>query len=287
MMKIRAFAKVNMVLEVLGVLKNNDSLSRPYHNTSGIYQNIDLFDLIEIKESKFDVIKTTNLEIPESQNLVSIALNKFKRTFNITDSFEIQIIKNIPLSSGLGGGSTDTAAVIYFLNKELNLGLSIDELSEFSYSLGSDIPFFFFGGTCKVFDGGKKVEKIECDQLKQISIYSPDINVERKTESMFKQIISTDYSSPKRTISLAKKLENGEEILSDDIFNVFSKKVINLYPELIRPYRNMIKYYGNCSVSGAGMTLFSLIQADSKGDLAIMDGTHHHKFIDKGMEFVT
>jgi len=286
-MKIRAFAKVNMVLEILGMLQNNDSLNKPYHNTSGIYQNIDLFDLIEIKESKFDVIKTINLEIPESQNLVTIALNKFKRTFNITNSFEIQITKNIPISSGLGGGSTNAAAVIYSLNKELNLGLSMDELCEFSYNLGSDIPFFFLGGTCKVFDGGKKVEKIECNQLKQISIYSPDINVECKTERMFKQIISTDYGSPKRTISLAKKLERGEEILPDDIFNVFSKKVINLYPELIRPYRNMIKHYGNCSVSGAGMTLFSLIQGDAKGDLAILDGTYHHKFIDKGMEFVT
>ena len=49
----------------------------------------------------------------------------------------------------------------------------------------------------------------------------------------------------------------------------------------------MIKHYGNCSVSGAGMTLFSLIQGDAKGDLAILDGTNHHKFIDKGMEFVT
>ena len=91
MMQIRAFAKVNMVLEVLGILKNNDSLSRPYHNTSGIYQNIDLFDLIEIKESKFDVIKTTNLEIPESLFfctisclLICIAIIDFNQFINLS-----------------------------------------------------------------------------------------------------------------------------------------------------------------------------------------------------------
>ena len=98
-MKIKSYAKLNLTLEILG--KNSSNM----HEISGIFQNINLFDEIEILESNFDSVNTFNFDIIQEDNLAFKALKLMKKELSINNFFKVNIHKNIPLSSGLGGGS--------------------------------------------------------------------------------------------------------------------------------------------------------------------------------------
>ena len=94
-MKIKSYAKLNLTLEILG--KNSSNM----HEISGIFQNINLFDEIEILESNFDSVNTFNLDITQEDNLAFKALKLMKKELSINNFFKVKY-KNIPLSSGLG-----------------------------------------------------------------------------------------------------------------------------------------------------------------------------------------
>ena len=95
-MKIKSFAKLNLTLEILG--KNSSNM----HEITGIFQNIDLYDEIEIFESSLDSVDMLNHDISQEDNLVFKTLKLIKNELSIKDSFKVKIYKNIPLSSGLG-----------------------------------------------------------------------------------------------------------------------------------------------------------------------------------------
>ena len=153
-MRIKSYAKLNLTLEILG--RNSSNM----HEISGIFQNINLFDEIEILESNFDSVNTFNFDIIQEDNLAFKALKLMKKELSINNFFKVNIHKNIPLSSGLGGGSSNAAAIIFALNRMMNLNLTISDMVSISKMLGSDIPFFFTGGTCYVTGVGEKVEKL-------------------------------------------------------------------------------------------------------------------------------
>ena len=112
-MKIKSYAKLNLTLEILG--RNSSNM----HEISGIFQNINLFDEIEILESNFDSVNTFNLDITQEDNLAFKALKLMKKELSINNFFKVNIHKNIPISSGLGGGSSNAAAIILNVNAEL------------------------------------------------------------------------------------------------------------------------------------------------------------------------
>ena len=121
-MKIKSFAKLNLTLEILG--KNSSNM----HEITGIFQNIDLYDEIEISESSLDSVDMLNHDISQEDNLVFKTLKLIKNELSIKDSFKVKIYKNIPLSSGLGGGSSNAAATIYGLNEMMDLNLDISDM---------------------------------------------------------------------------------------------------------------------------------------------------------------
>ena len=100
-------------------------------------------------------------------------------------AIKLAIKKNIPISSGLGGGSSNAAAVIYGLNHMLNLNLSINEMISFSQKLGSDIAFFYTGGTCLVSGQGDKIEKLNKLIIDNFNLLYVPVNLKNKTSNMY------------------------------------------------------------------------------------------------------
>lgn len=136
---IKAPAKINLFLRVLNRRKDN------YHNLQTLFERIDLFDKITLTRRKDNkiVITSSNPRLPKGKdNLAYKAALILKNKYAIEEGLGIDIEKRIPISAGLGGGSSDCAATLLGLNRLWKLKLTKRELFEIAKNLGSDVPFF-------------------------------------------------------------------------------------------------------------------------------------------------
>jgi 4-diphosphocytidyl-2-C-methyl-D-erythritol kinase len=157
-----ARAKVNLSLEILR--KRADG----YHEIETILQSVDLFDRLDIKLLDSDEIRITSNdpELPTGRgNLCYQAVLKLRQASGKNIGAEIRIEKNIPVGAGLGGGSSDAAAVLLGLNEIAGLELEMEELERLAASIGSDVPFMLHGGT--MFAGGRGEKLIPLTGLKR------------------------------------------------------------------------------------------------------------------------
>lgn len=140
-MKIKAYAKVNLSLDVTG--KRVDG----YHTLSSVFQSVSLSDIVEIKKADSISVKCSDTSLNGEDNLCNTAAVKFFEAAKIQGGAEIFVEKYIPLAGGLGGGSTDAGAVLKGLNELYGKPLSEQKLLEIALSLGADVPFCMVGGT--------------------------------------------------------------------------------------------------------------------------------------------
>ena len=259
-MKIYSYAKINLIIEILGKFENG------YHNLKGIYQNINLRDEININESDHDSVLLSDSSISEKNNIVYKAIKNFKSTYNLSSSFEITINKRIPISSGLGGGSSNASSVIMAINNILKLNIPLEELSLFSSKLGSDLPFFFKGGTCLIKGYGENVYKLNDVRNRYLYLYDSRISIDNKTQSMFNSLDSSDFTDGKLTEKIKGKIQNNEYLDPEDFFNCFQVKALNKFPNLRKKYYQMVEIFGNCFLTGAGMTLISMSDQNINSD---------------------
>ena len=251
-LKIKSYAKLNLALEI--ERKNSNG----YHEISGIFQSISLFDEVIIKESKIDFVNINNEDISQENNIAFKALKLLKNEMQIKNSFSIDIKKNIPVSSGLGGGSSNAAAIIYGLNNMLNLKLSINEMVTLSKKIGSDIAFFYTGGTCFVSGLGNKVEKLNNILVDKFNLYYVPTNLKNKTRQMYNLVSANDFSDGMKTSILKNYILNSIKVMPENFYNVFFD-IAKLNFNNIKIYSDeMMNIFNNCSLSGAGMTLFSV-----------------------------
>lgn len=138
-------AKINLLLDVVG--KRTDG----YHFMKTIMQSVSIFDklTIVVNDSKNITVTCDNPDIPcDERNLAYRAAAAFFAYTEIpTVGMEIDIKKEIPIQSGLGGGSSNAAGVLIALNEMFATELSDDELAEIGVGLGADVPFCLTGGT--------------------------------------------------------------------------------------------------------------------------------------------
>ncbi len=140
-MKIKAFAKVNLSLDVTG--KRQDG----YHTLCSVFQSVSLCDVIEINLSEKITVECSDSTLSGENNLCYTAVCRFLETAGIHGGASVFIEKHIPLSGGLGGGSTDAGAVLWGLNELYGQLLSLEQLLEIALGLGADVPFCMLGGT--------------------------------------------------------------------------------------------------------------------------------------------
>ncbi|MBT7736963.1 4-(cytidine 5'-diphospho)-2-C-methyl-D-erythritol kinase [Candidatus Peregrinibacteria bacterium] len=158
--EITAPAKVNLCLDII---KKDTS---GYHEIQTIYFMTDFLKdtlkIFESKESSHTSIadEHQNSLIKMEDNLAHKALMLFKKTFKVEENACVEINKNIPLSAGLGGASTDAAAVLKGLNSLWGLGLAVQELTPLAEELGADVPLFLYAEETNVALGTHFGEKI-------------------------------------------------------------------------------------------------------------------------------
>lgn len=170
---IRANAKLNLDLKILG--KKPDG----YHQIESVFQSIDLSDFLLFEKSKKDNF-TGAIICPDSQNIILKAKQSLEKLLKKKLPCNIHLQKTIPIAAGLGGGSADAAATLAGLNLIYNLKLSKKELGEIGVKIGADVPFFFFGGTCRVRGMGEKINKIKKNVAKFFVLFRPHKRLETK-----------------------------------------------------------------------------------------------------------
>ncbi len=140
-MRVRAYAKLNLSLYV------GERRPDGYHNLDGVMQSVSLCDILDIEKADKISVTCSVPELSGEKNLVYKAAKLFFEECGILGGTEIYLQKNIPFPSGLGGGSSDAAAVLVALNKMYETGISEDGLEKMAVKLGADVPFFIRGGT--------------------------------------------------------------------------------------------------------------------------------------------
>lgn len=223
----KAFAKVNLTLEILGRRRDG------YHNLSSVMQTVDLFDTLVITESDDVVVTCDDEEITPEINLATKAAQALQQKTGVSAGATISIEKDIPVSAGMGGGSTDAAAALRGLNKLWKLGLSLDELTEIGADIGSDVPFLIRGGTSLVQGRGEEVTPIAPARIPKFLILTPEIDLTNhtaKTASVFSHVNESMFTRGSLTHKLAARVRAGGDCPPEFFFNQFGGIAEEMFP---------------------------------------------------------
>jgi 4-diphosphocytidyl-2-C-methyl-D-erythritol kinase len=168
-LKLPSFAKVNLGLRVLG--KRTDG----FHDIFTVFQTVSLKDELQFEPSDTLSLSCTEEGIPtDSSNLVLMAAETIARATGSAKGARITLTKNIPSPGGLGGGSSNAAVTLLALNKLWETGLAIADLHSIAETLGSDVPFFLYGGTAIGEGRGTIIRQLDDLHQDNLIIVTPD-----------------------------------------------------------------------------------------------------------------
>lgn len=266
-MKLLSLAKLNLYLEILG--RESDG----YYNIESIMQTISLSDTVIVEPSSTPGISiSTNLaSLPtDEKNLAYKAAKLFmERVGWVSKGVKIILEKNIPLASGMGGGSSNAATVLTAMALISGIDLLNSILIEIASSIGCDVPFFLYGGSAMIKGKGTDVTPLPPIEGIPVLVVVPDVEV--STHWAYKNIIVPLYPfrTPSILLKLLKKNQVDVEELNRFLFNRFSDLVFRL-PK-VNEAKNILESLGveNIALSGSGPTLFSLQEDKEKCNLLV------------------
>ena len=255
-LNLLAPAKINLTLEILG--KRPDQ----FHDLTSIIVSVNLCDEIKIEESSELEIFCSNILIKKESNLAYLVANALRNQYKISTGAKITLSKNIPVTAGLGGGSSDAATTLIGLNKLWGLGLKIDQLSPIARSFGSDITFFLHNGTAMVQGKGDIIRTLPQANIKYAVILSPDIPINNKTRLMFSKVTSSHYTNGAWPRNVDSRIRSRGDIPPELLFNVFDPISSELFPELKSTLQIFSEIWSEeIHICGAGPSLFTLVES--------------------------
>ncbi|MFC2027478.1 4-(cytidine 5'-diphospho)-2-C-methyl-D-erythritol kinase [Chloroflexota bacterium] len=267
MITLSAYAKINLTLEVLG--KRNDG----YHEITSILQTINLADVLTFEpadEIKFVCKNSTveNVNLIEKPILEAARLLQKETGSNQGALIQMESM-GIPRAAGLGSSSTDPATALKGLNELWSLGLSADTLAELASKIGSDTPFFVYGGTVLAQGRGERITRIPSPPTTWLVLVQPPIEpVLNKTAKMYGKLDRSHFTSGELTKRLVKELHSQKSLQSYLLCNTFECIAFDFFEQL-NDHRAMFRTAGAESVhlSGAGPSLFTLVENELQGEL--------------------
>jgi 4-diphosphocytidyl-2-C-methyl-D-erythritol kinase len=262
-MKLRAYAKINIGLNVLG--KRSDG----YHDLETVFHEIDCFDEIELQRHDKVAMTADSILVPvDGSNLCLSAANLLQKEKHVRQGVMIHLKKNIPISAGLGGGSSDAAAVLCGLNYFWELKLSSNQLHTLAAQIGSDVPFFIDGGTACATGRGEILESFSLTLPFWIAVVTPLVRIPTAWAYDHLALKRNAKASGLRT-KLVKQISNPQKLASV-IQNDFELAVFKIYPELSRVKKKLIEMGAVFSLmSGSGSSMYGFFENDKKALTAL------------------
>ncbi len=262
----RARAKLNLSLDVTG--------RRPdgYHDMRMVMQSVSLCDELEMDLRSDGKITTRSgvRYIPnDGRNIAVKAAKLFFETYGITDTgVDITLKKRIPVCAGLGGGSSDGAAVLFGLGELTGLRPPRTELEKLSEQLGSDVPFCVRGGTVLAEGRGEIMTDLTALPDCGIVICKPSFSI--STPMLFKTLDEHDIRIHPDTGALISMLQSGDLAkISRRMYNVFEDVLPRRCGEVFT-IKNTLLGFGalGCTMSGTGSAVFGIFDSTEKASLA-------------------
>ncbi len=263
--KVRAYAKINLMLDILSRLENG------YHDLFMIMQSVGLYDEVTVEKTETGKIEITcNVEdIPCNEK--NIAYKAAEAFLNNTDTencgIKIHIEKKIPHAAGLAGGSADGAAVIVALDKLFSTELNEKQLIKIGAKVGADVPFCILGGTMLAQYTGTVLSHLPDLSEKYVIIVKPEQDV-----STAKAYAAFDSAERVRHLDTKNMLM---AVINDD-WKTVSDKVGNVFEQFIEVtdrtvIKSIMRKYGclcTC-MSGSGPSVFGIFDCANKAEACL------------------
>ena len=262
MLTLKAPAKINLTLEVLG--KRDDG----YHEIRSVIQTISLCDSLSFQSGENLQFQSDSADWAAEESLVSRAASLLQEVTGCFKGATITVNKRIPLASGLGGDSSDAAAVLRGLNQLWELGLPWEKLAELAWQLGSDVAFFLYGGTALAEGRGEVVTPLPMLPHRWVVLAMPPVpRLPGKTKQLYESLQANHYTDGQVTQRLVDELKAGKEFEPSHLFNTFENVAFSRFPGLNMSRRHMVKIgASHVHLAGSGPALFALLKDKTQAE---------------------
>ncbi len=261
MLTVLAPAKVNLTLEVLA--KRPDG----FHEIRSVAQTINLCDTLHFKTSDNIEFRGAEPKWVPGESLISKAIDLLQKVVGCSKGVVVTLDKRIPLVSGLSGDSSDAAATLRGLNQLWELGLSQKELLGLATQLGSDVPFFLYGGTALLEGRGEVVTPLPSFPYMWVVLIMPQVpRLPEKTKQLYGSLKARHFTDGEITQRLVEKLKAGVEF-TPLMFNTFENVAFTHFSKL-NVYRSHMVKVGATDIhlAGSGAALFTLVGDKKRAD---------------------
>ena len=265
--EIKARAKLNLTLDVLG--RREDG----YHDLRMVMQSVQLCDTVTLAPGQGESVRvSSNLGFlpADRRNLATNAALTFcEETGLACPPLDITLDKVIPVCAGLGGGSSDAAAVLHAMNHICQTNLSVERLAEIGQRVGSDVPYCVLGGTALAEGRGELLTALPALPKCWVALCKPDFSV--STPALFQQIDAVRLRRRPDTEGVLKALHTGDlPGVARRLYNVFEDALPERYAAKVEQVKYILIEHGalGAAMSGTGSAVFGLFDREESAKAA-------------------
>lgn len=255
-MELKAYAKVNLCLDVTGVREDG------YHLLKMVMQNIDLYDVVKVNKYKKGInLRCSTSTIPlDNRNIAYRSAELFIKNYNIKEGVDIYIEKNIPVEAGLAGGSADAAAVLKVMRNMFKPSISNAELANMALNLGADVPYCIYGGTALCEGIGEVITPLKPFKNHILVLVKPNFGV--STKEVYREIDNKNIlNHPNLEVIIRAIEEDNLELLCNNMINVLENATLEKYEALNAIKKEVFNFKGlGTLMSGSGPTIFGFFE---------------------------
>lgn len=259
---VKAYAKVNLWLDITGILDNG------YHALNTVMQQVDICDYVTVTTGENDGIAVScdNPDIPaDERNIAYKAAAVFYREIGKEPRVSVSVEKHIPLEAGMGGSSTDGAAVLIALNELYGKPVSMERLLELGKGLGADVPFCMTGNTAKCKGIGEVIEPIKRGDFALV-IVKPDFSC--STGTAYKAYDSNPVHEKKGFDDFCEKLSGDVCNWAGELYNIF--EVLYNNPEIDEIKAELLASGAlGAAMTGSGSAVFGVYKNTEEAQKAL------------------
>ena len=272
-MKERAYAKINLCLDVAG--RRDDG----YHELKMIMVPINFYDVLEMTKAEETTLVLNRAYLPVNEkNTIIKAIRVMQERFGVTSEYACTLQKHIPTRAGLAGGSADAAAAIRMIAKMERLNVTRDELIDAAKEVGADVPFCLLNRPAYVSGIGEKIIPFTCQPDFDILLVKPRRGV--STKDAFDIVDREEPVHPDCEAMRKALIENDYQGIVSSLGNSLESAAVQLVSE-IRTVKEKLTAYGFDGVlmSGSGSTVFAITKNEELMEKAIDELRRENYFV--------
>ncbi len=269
-LEIKAYAKINLGLDVVRRLDNG------YHEVKMVMQTVGIYDTLTFEKTDSGIVITTdNGELPtDENNLIYKAAKLLLEQYRVPGGVRIHLQKQIPIAAGMAGGSTDAAATFRGINQLYGLGCTMEQLQELGVRVGADVPYCIQGGTALSEGIGEVLTALPNAPACWVLVAKPDINV--STKYVYEHLDAAGLSDHPDIDGMVQAIREGNlQGILNRMENVLETVTIAAHPIIAQIKEQMNRLGAEKSLmSGSGPTVFGIFTKEQQARTALEELQH-------------